>query len=369
MIAADNSTDDLATARAGSFDVRFSLVEDPGAANISDNGGNVFNQDPQLAALANNGGPTETHLPAATSPAVDAGDPAFAPPPSTDQRDLPRVAGSGIDMGAVERALPVPGTIQLTFSAAAVAEGAGTVTITATRTGGSDGAVSVTVDTANGSAVAPGDYTAVAGALLNWADGDTANKSLNVTIVNDTLDEPDETFDVTLSNATGGATLGAPATVVVTIQDDDEPVSVVEVPTVGEWGLAILTALVAAAGAVRLRRRRGFAAPLVAITLVAGAAGAGAAGPVAATAPAAAAAPIRQAAATTVADVRATPSLQQAEIVTLRLADGQVIEVPAALLEIKDRRGRQRFGETLAVSDLVAGSPWSSRSAAAPAAS
>ena len=43
VIAADNSTDDLATALAGSFDVRFSLVEDPGAANISDNGGNVFN--------------------------------------------------------------------------------------------------------------------------------------------------------------------------------------------------------------------------------------------------------------------------------------------------------------------------------------
>ena len=67
-----------------------------------------------------------------------------------------------------------------------------------------------------------------------------------------------ETFDVTLSKATGGASrLGAPATRVVTIQDDDEPVSVVEVPTVGEWGLAILTALVAAAAAARLRRRRG----------------------------------------------------------------------------------------------------------------
>jgi parallel beta-helix repeat protein/predicted outer membrane repeat protein len=89
----------------GTFNVRYSLIENPGTANITDNGGNIFNKDPQLGPLADNGGPTQTQLPAATSPAVNAGDPAFTPPPATDQRgvDFPRVADARIDIGAVER--------------------------------------------------------------------------------------------------------------------------------------------------------------------------------------------------------------------------------------------------------------------------
>jgi len=61
--------------------------------------------------LANNGGSTETHLPLAGSPAIDAGDPAFVGPPNTDQAGNPRVVGGGIDIGALEvqaAAAPVP---------------------------------------------------------------------------------------------------------------------------------------------------------------------------------------------------------------------------------------------------------------------
>jgi hypothetical protein len=43
------------------------------------------------------------HLPSPASPAIDAGDPAFVAPPSTDQRGLPRVSGARIDIGAAER--------------------------------------------------------------------------------------------------------------------------------------------------------------------------------------------------------------------------------------------------------------------------
>ncbi len=67
--------------------------------------------NPQLGALANNGGPTLTHLPAITSPAVDAGsNPAVL---TTDQRGsgFNRTFGSGIDVGAIEsRALIVRNT-------------------------------------------------------------------------------------------------------------------------------------------------------------------------------------------------------------------------------------------------------------------
>ncbi len=60
------------------------------------------NVDPLLAPLANNGGPTLTMALMTNSPAIDAGDPAFSPPPATDQRGFPRVAGARVDVGAFE---------------------------------------------------------------------------------------------------------------------------------------------------------------------------------------------------------------------------------------------------------------------------
>jgi hypothetical protein len=84
------------------FDSSYSLIENQGTATVNDLGGTIFNQDPQLGPLANHGGPTQTQRPALTSPAVDHGDPAFAPPPATDQRGFPRVADGRLDIGAVE---------------------------------------------------------------------------------------------------------------------------------------------------------------------------------------------------------------------------------------------------------------------------
>jgi parallel beta-helix repeat protein len=254
-IFGDNSPNDLANDAGGAmFEVAYSLVENSGSSTVISNGGNIFGQDPQLGPLADNGGPTRTHLPAPTSPVINAGDPAFTPPPSTDQRGFARVLNGRIDMGSVEvAAAGTAGTIQLTFSAANVGEAAGTVTVTATRTGGSSGAVSVTVNTANGTAVAPGDYGAVTGAVLSWADGDAAPKTLNIAIVNDTDVEPNESFDVILSNPTGGATLGSPANAFITIVDDDR-IDVVEVPVVDDMGKALLIALLGMAGLYLMRR-------------------------------------------------------------------------------------------------------------------
>ncbi|HEY2295942.1 MAG TPA: choice-of-anchor Q domain-containing protein [Thermoanaerobaculia bacterium] len=87
----------------GLFNARYSLIENPGSATINDNGGNLFHQDPQLGPLQNNGGLTETQRPAGTSPVINAGDPAFTPPPASDQRGFfLRVAAGRIDIGAVE---------------------------------------------------------------------------------------------------------------------------------------------------------------------------------------------------------------------------------------------------------------------------
>jgi len=117
---------------------------------------------------------------------------------------------------------PTPGTIALTTSALSVQENAGTVSITATRTGGSSGAVSVSYATSNGTATAGSDYVTASG-TLSWANGDTAPKTFTVTVLNDTLVEGNETFGVTLSGPTGGATLGSPSSATVTIIDTTAP--------------------------------------------------------------------------------------------------------------------------------------------------
>jgi hypothetical protein len=59
--------------------------------------------NPVLAPLSNNGGPTQTQLPLAGSPAIGAGSIALIPPGvTTDQRGMARVVNGKVDIGAVE---------------------------------------------------------------------------------------------------------------------------------------------------------------------------------------------------------------------------------------------------------------------------
>ena len=84
----------------------------------SDNGGGFLigpgdqiNTDPLLGPLQDNGGPTLTHALLPGSPAIDAGDPNFTPPPYYDQRGpgFSRVFGGRIDIGSFEvQPLPRP---------------------------------------------------------------------------------------------------------------------------------------------------------------------------------------------------------------------------------------------------------------------
>ncbi|HEY0170961.1 MAG TPA: Calx-beta domain-containing protein [Pyrinomonadaceae bacterium] len=115
--------------------------------------------------------------------------------------------------------VPVPGTLQFSAATYAVGEAGTNASVTVTRAGGSDGAVSVGYATSNGTAAAGSDYTA-AGGTLNFAAGDN-EESFTIPIVNDALDEPNETVNLTLSGPTGGATLGAQTTAVLTITDND----------------------------------------------------------------------------------------------------------------------------------------------------
>jgi hypothetical protein len=66
--------------------------------------GDQINTNPMLGPLQNNGGPTFTHALLTGSPAINAGDPNFAPPPLYDQRGpgYDRVVNGRIDIGSFE---------------------------------------------------------------------------------------------------------------------------------------------------------------------------------------------------------------------------------------------------------------------------
>ena len=121
-IVANNNGEDLAIEAASTavFNLDYSLIENPGTAttNAVTAGSNITGVDPQLGPLANNGGPTETHLPALFSPVIDKGNTALA----SDQRGLPRpvqradvpdaAGGDASDIGSVERQEAVTGSCQ-----------------------------------------------------------------------------------------------------------------------------------------------------------------------------------------------------------------------------------------------------------------
>src|SRR5688572_29763337 len=126
--------------------------------------------------------------------------------------------------GGGGRPPPGPGAVQLSVGAVTVDEHAASVQLTINRVDGSDGAISVKVASSDGSASAGQDYTALV-TTVDFAAGDRAPKSVAITVADDAAAELDETLSITLSEPTGGARLGGPATATVTIRDDDPPLS------------------------------------------------------------------------------------------------------------------------------------------------
>ena len=81
----------------------YNISNDEGGEILTGPGDQIFT-DPLLGPLQNNGGPTFTHELLTGSPAIDAGDPNFTPPPVFDQRGLgfDRVRHGRLDIGALE---------------------------------------------------------------------------------------------------------------------------------------------------------------------------------------------------------------------------------------------------------------------------
>jgi hypothetical protein len=110
----------------------------------------------------------------------------------------------------------------ISFSQAnySVNENAGGAIITLTLSPASGQTVSVNYAVSNGTATAGADYSAVGGTLV-FAPGQLS-QSFTVPILNDVVDEPNETVLLYLKSPTN-AFLGSLSTAVLTIQDDDPP--------------------------------------------------------------------------------------------------------------------------------------------------
>ena len=106
-------------------------------------------------------------------------------------------------------------------------ESAGTIKVSVQREGNLDQAISVKYATKDGSAAAGEDYLASAG-VLQFAAGEIT-KDVSVTLIDDNQWEPDETFDIVLSEpdqqpgGSKGIFISEPCISTITIINDDEP--------------------------------------------------------------------------------------------------------------------------------------------------
>jgi hypothetical protein len=147
----------------------------------------------------------------------------------------------------------------ISIADAKVAEGnAGTRTISLPVTLSAASGRPVTIDyvTLSGTATPGGDFTSTSG-TLTFNPGQST-KYVTVTLVGDTLSEPDETFFVSLTNATGAVILDGDG--IGTIQNDDTSLAAGNVTvTEADSGLAELSFTVSLTAAVDFEVRVNYA--------------------------------------------------------------------------------------------------------------
>ncbi|MDT4896592.1 MAG: large repetitive protein [Acidobacteriota bacterium] len=131
---------------------------------------------------------------------------AYAPNPRNTSSPLNNCSGGNKPDIVIDNVTVTEGSTTATFTVALIASPTSTVT--------------VDFATANGTATAGADYQSTSG-TLTFAPGETS-KTIPVTITNDTTDEPNETFFVNLSNASGG-TIADPQGLGTITDNDAQP--------------------------------------------------------------------------------------------------------------------------------------------------
>jgi Calx-beta domain/WD40-like Beta Propeller Repeat len=131
--------------------------------------------------------------------------------------------------------LNVQQTGQVRFKTAVTnaAESGGAATVTVSLTGPLNTPASVNFGTTDGTATSGADYTSTSG-TLSFAPGET-EKTFAVPIIDDSLNEDDETLVLKLTSPSSNLLLGEPSTAVLKIIDDDPlPTIAIDDVTVGE---------------------------------------------------------------------------------------------------------------------------------------
>jgi hypothetical protein len=126
-------------------------------------------------------------------------------------------------------------------------------TFTVTLSAVSASTVTVNFATADGTASAGSDYAATSG-VLTFAPGVTT-QTVTVNVTGDTTPEANETFFVNLSGAANATIATAQGTGTI-VNDDSAPLGPSEIiPTLSQWGLALLALVLMAIATAQLRRR------------------------------------------------------------------------------------------------------------------
>jgi uncharacterized delta-60 repeat protein len=115
-----------------------------------------------------------------------------------------------------------PGTFQFSAPTYSFLENVFLVNIPITRTGGSDGLVTVDVGTTPGTPNSGPEFGSINTSTLFFAAGETT-KNFSFTLRDDNFfQSPNEVVQLSLSNPTSGATIGAQSTAAVTIVETDQ---------------------------------------------------------------------------------------------------------------------------------------------------
>lgn len=213
-------TGGLSTTTANTTTTQFAALVDWQAALTAPQDAASIQANPLYASNS-----TDLHL-TGPSPNINVGATIAAVPVDIDNQARPN--GPNYDIGADEF-YAAPGVLQL--SSATYGGNEGTVlAATATRISGSSGVVGATYTLTDGTGTGGGacgvgvDYVNPGPQLLVFGDTVTS-QPINVTLCGDAVVDPAETFTITLSLPTGGATLGSPTVATATITHVPPPFS------------------------------------------------------------------------------------------------------------------------------------------------
>ncbi|MBN8684656.1 MAG: hypothetical protein J0L99_18540, partial [Chitinophagales bacterium] len=187
--------------------------------------------------------------PLVSSPTTAAPDPDFSTTDNDDNGNT--VSGFGVASAAftvsaainhVDFGFKTPTAVTITDFALNEGNGGGTIAFNfLINRSDTDDAFSLTVNTADGTALSPADYTAISGGTVNFFAGGSSSTSVTVFVNRDNIVEAAETFTVNLSGAPAGIYI-TDAQAVGTINNDDNATVTLSAPTPQNEGNAGTTA-------------------------------------------------------------------------------------------------------------------------------